>query len=81
MHKGIWHRFFGKRLEEVTGGIIGVGRIGTIVLKRLKGFGTSKILVNDIVPNRELDSEFKLEWTSKGKKYTKKQTLSVCIYQ
>ena len=79
MHKGIWHRFFGKRLEEVTVGIIGVGRIGTIVLKRLKGFGTSKILVNDIVPNRELDSEFKLEWTSKGKIYKEADIISLHI--
>ena len=80
MHQGQWYRFFGKRLEEISVGIIGVGRIGTGVLKRLKGFGTSKILVNDIDPNRELDSEFKLEWTNK-EKYTKKQTLSVCIYR
>ena len=65
MHQGQWHRFFGKRLEEVTVGIIGVGRIGTSVLKRLKGFGTKKILVNDIEPNHELDSKYKLEWTSK----------------
>ena len=71
MHQGQWYRFFGKRLEEVTVGIIGVGRIGTGVLKRLKGFGTSIILVNDIVPNHELDNEFKLEWTSKERIYRK----------
>ena len=77
MHQGQWYRFFGKRLEEVTVGIIGVGRIGTGVLKRLKGFGTSKILVNDIVPNRELDSECKLEWTSKGKIYKEADIISL----
>ena len=65
MHQGQWYRFLGKRLEEISVGIIGMGRIGTGVLKRLKGFGTSKILVNDIEPNSELDNEFKLEWTSK----------------
>jgi len=79
MHQGQWYRFFGKRLEEVTVGIIGVGRIGTSVLKRLKGFGTSKILVNDIVPKRELDSEFKLEWTSKGKIYKEADIISLHI--
>lgn len=65
MHQGNWFRFFGKRLEEVTVGIIGMGRIGTGVLKRLKGIGTPKILVNDIVPNHELNGEFKPEWTTK----------------
>ena len=77
MHQGQWHRFFGKRLEEVTVGIIGAGRIGTGVLKRLKGFGTSKILVNDIVPNRELDCEFKLKWTSKEKIYKEADIISL----
>ena len=77
MHQGQWHRFFGKRLEEVTVGIIGAGRIGTGVLKRLKGFGTSKILVNDIVPNRELDCEFNLKWTSKEKIYKEADIISL----
>ena len=77
MHQGQWNRFFGKRLEEVTVGIIGVGRIGTGVLKRLKGFGTKKILVNDIETNRELDSKYKLEWTSKEKIYKEADIISL----
>ena len=46
-------------------------------MKRLKGFGTSKILVNDIVPNRELDCEFKLKWTSKEKIYKEADIISL----
>jgi len=65
MHEGLWYRYYGRRLEKVTVGIIGVGRIGTRVLRNMKGFSISKILVNDIKPNHELDSEFKMEWTSK----------------
>jgi D-3-phosphoglycerate dehydrogenase / 2-oxoglutarate reductase len=65
MHLGNWYRIFGKRLEEVTVGIIGIGRIGTGVLKRLEGFGTKKNLVNDIEPNHKLDSNYQLKWTSK----------------
>ena len=72
-----WNRFLGKRLEEISFGIIGMGRIGTGVLKRLKGFGTSKILVNDIEPNGELDNEFKLEWTSKEKIYKESDIISL----
>ena len=48
LHQGKWHRFFGRRLSEVTLGIIGVGRIGGRVLRRTKPFGTPKLLVNDI---------------------------------
>jgi D-3-phosphoglycerate dehydrogenase len=65
MHQGNWHRFYGKRIEKVTIGIIGVGRIGTGLLERLKGFGAPTILVNDIEPKYELDNEYKLEWSSK----------------
>ena len=77
MHQGQWYRFLGKRLEEISVGIIGMGRIGSGVLKRLKGFGTSIILVNDIEPNRELDGEFKLEWTSKEKIYKESDIISL----
>ena len=79
MHQGKWHRYFGKRLENVTVGIIGVGRIGSGVLKRLKGFGTTKIIVNDIEPNYELNSEFKLEWKSKEEIYKGADIISLHI--
>ena len=79
IHQGNWYRYFGRRLEEVTVGIIGVGRIGTRVIKLLKGFSTSKILVNDILPNRELDSEFKLEWVSKENIYKEADIISLHI--
>ena len=79
MHLGKWHRFYGKRLEKVTIGIIGLGRIGTCVLKRLKGFGPSKIIVNDIKPNPELDNEFKIEWTNKEKIYKEADIISLHI--
>ena len=79
MHRGEWHRFFGKRLQEVKVGIIGVGRIGERVLKSLKGFRTSKILANDIVQNHELDNEYNLEWTSKENIYKEADIISLHI--
>ena len=48
MHHGKWHRFFGRRLSNVTIGVIGVGRIGVGVIKHLQGFGSPNILANDI---------------------------------
>jgi D-3-phosphoglycerate dehydrogenase / 2-oxoglutarate reductase len=65
MHKGRWHRIFGKRLAEVTIGLIGIGRIGVGVLRHLKAFGTPRILVNDISPRLKLNHEFKIEWVDK----------------
>ncbi len=77
MHRGLWYRFFGRRLEKVTVGVIGVGRIGTGVLKRLKGFGPPEILVNDISPNHELNSEFDLKWVSKKIIYKEADIISL----
>lgn len=55
MHKGGWSRHYGRRLSEVTIGIIGLGRIGGRVLSLLNSLGHPKILVNDILPNFNLD--------------------------
>jgi D-3-phosphoglycerate dehydrogenase / 2-oxoglutarate reductase len=79
MHQSNWYRFLGRRIKNVTVGIIGVGRVGTEVLQRLKSFGTSKIMVNDIEPNYELDSEYKHEWVSKEKIYREADLISLHI--
>jgi D-3-phosphoglycerate dehydrogenase / 2-oxoglutarate reductase len=79
MHKGNWYRYFGRRLEEVTIGVIGIGRIGSRVLKKLNGLCTSKILVNDIVLNHELDSEFNYEFVSKEEIYNVADVISLHI--
>jgi len=53
MHNGIWYRHFGKRIENLTIGIIGFGRIGTRVVKILQGFGCKKILINDLPEKKD----------------------------
>ena len=65
LHKGQWNRIFGKRLSEITLGVIGVGRIGSRVIRRTKPFGSPRLLVNDINPTKQSDMDFKLEWVSK----------------
>ena len=69
MHLGKWYRFFGRRLSEVTIGIIGIGRIGKGVLEHLQGFGNPKILVNDISIEDDIIKKFNVEWSSKEKIY------------
>ena len=69
MHLGKWHRFFGRRLSEITIGIIGIGRIGRGVLEHLQGFGNPKILVNDISIEDDIIKKFNVECSSKEKIY------------
>ena len=65
MHNGKWNRLIGRRLSEVTIGVIGVGRIGIRVLRHLQGFGSPRVLLNDISPNENIEKEFNIEWTEK----------------
>ena len=65
MHKGKWKRYFGKRIANTTIGVIGLGRVGVRVLNRIAAFGTPRLLVNDIVPNSDIDRKFKVEWVDK----------------
>jgi len=78
LHRGEWVRHFGRRIPEITIGIIGVGRIGQRVLRRISGFGTPRILANDIHPNTSLVPELKLEWTDKEDIY--KQADVICLH-
>jgi len=77
MHRGEWHRHFGRRIPEVAVGIIGVGRIGGRVLRRLAGFGTPRILVNDLRPNLNVAPNLKLEWVAKEDIYRQADVISL----
>jgi D-3-phosphoglycerate dehydrogenase len=77
MHNGHWNRHFGRRLAEVTVGIIGTGRIGARVLRRIPAFGTPRVLVNDINPDSKLVPELKLEWVGKEEIYRHADLISL----
>jgi len=64
MHEGKWHRYFGRRIEESVIGLIGVGRIGSLVLKHLSGFKPKKILLNDIYKKTDIFPGLNIEWVS-----------------
>jgi len=80
MHNGEWKRFMGRRISEVTLGILGAGRIGGRVLRRLRGFGTPRVLVNDLLADQSLNKavpELKLEWVEKEIIYREADLVSV----
>lgn len=65
MHQGDWHRYFGRRISEVTLGIIGAGRIGLRVMVAMRALGAARILVNDINPDNRFLAEQSCEQVSK----------------
>jgi D-3-phosphoglycerate dehydrogenase len=54
MKSGVWEKIPGKTLGECTLGVVGVGKIGSTVLRRASAFGMT-LLGNDIV---EVDPHF-----------------------
>ncbi len=78
LRRGTWHRFFGRRLGNVTVGLIGVGRIGVEVLERLQSFNP-RILVNDIVPKPQLNNRFNIEWVDKETIYKEADVISLHV--
>ena len=67
LRDGTWKRHFGYRLSEMTIGIIGSGRIGSRVVRRLAAFGSPRILINSLVRDDTISPKLKLEWV--GKEY------------
>jgi D-3-phosphoglycerate dehydrogenase len=81
MHNGKWNRFFGRRVSEVTVGIIGVGRIGTGVIEHLKGFGSMNILLNDTGSYNQdwynIEKEYNIEWVDKEVIYQQADIITI----
>ena len=66
MRQGKWFRVLGRSLEELTVGIIGMGRIGRRTAKLLSAFGAN-IIANDIDPDESINSYLHVEWVSKSR--------------
>ena len=79
LHLGKWHRFFGQRLSNMTIGVIGVGRIGKKVLSHLKGFGSPKVLANDISNQANKISYDNIKWVDKEEIYEKADIITLHI--
>ena len=77
MRQGKWLRVLGRSLEELTVGIIGMGRIGRRTAKLLSAFGAN-IIANDIDPDESINSYLHVEWVSKSRLL--KEADIVCLH-
>ena len=76
MRGGVWHRFVGRRLSELTVGVIGVGRVGKRLIRHLQGFAP-RILANDIVPDHQFGSAHQVHWVEKETIYKEADIISL----
>src|SRR5262249_20290417 len=61
----IWNRYIGRRLGNLTVGVIGVGRVGRLVIQHLLGFHPERILANDIKMDNDFARRTGLTWAEK----------------
>jgi D-3-phosphoglycerate dehydrogenase len=59
---GAWHRRIGRRLGLMTVGIIGVGRIGKLVIGHIRNW-SPRILANDLIRDSEFSKHSGCVWT------------------
>ena len=76
---GSWERILGYRLSEMTIGIIGSGRIGGRVIRRLSAFGSPRILVNSLKRDDLIAPNIKLEWVDKKYIYKHADLISLHV--
>jgi len=79
IHEGVWHRYFGTRLSESTIGIIGMGRIGSSVLRHLSGFNCKRILINDIEEKILIHNEANVSLASKEEIFKEADVISLHV--
>jgi D-3-phosphoglycerate dehydrogenase len=65
MRQKIWNRHIGRRLGNLTVGVIGVGRVGRLVIQHLSGFQPKRVLANDIKLDADFGRRYGLQWTDK----------------
>jgi D-3-phosphoglycerate dehydrogenase len=63
MRHGVWNRWIGRRLGELTVGVIGVGRVGRLVVRHLQGWSPIRILANDLIIDDEFAKRTGIVWT------------------
>jgi D-3-phosphoglycerate dehydrogenase len=77
MHRGEWHRHFGRRIKDITIGIIGLGRIGGRLLNYSEVLGFKRILINDINQDLAAFSNARYEPMTKEEIYTHADIISL----
>src|SRR5262249_6872103 len=63
LRKGVWHRWIGRRLSGLTIGVIGVGRVGRLLIRHLDAFRPLRILANDLVTDDDFATRNGCVWT------------------
>jgi D-3-phosphoglycerate dehydrogenase len=78
IRRSVWRRRIGRRLGLMTVGVIGVGRIGRLVINHLKGW-SPRILANDLNVDAEFSALSGCIWTDVETIYREADIISLHV--
>jgi len=78
VHAGLWSRTMGRLIKEVKIGVLGVGRIGKRIIRRLKGFDAI-IYACDIEPDYSFGEKYNIHWLNKRELFEKCDLVTIHI--
>jgi D-3-phosphoglycerate dehydrogenase len=78
IREGVWRRRIGRRLGQMTVGIIGVGRIGRLVIGHLQGW-SPRILANDLRRDLDFSRLSRCVWTDADTIYRDADIISLHV--
>ena len=81
MHEKQWLRILGRRIDQLTVGVVGVGRVGRRLIRILRaGFPNARVLCNDLQPDEKFGHEVGgIEWTAKAELYSESDIITLHV--
>jgi D-3-phosphoglycerate dehydrogenase len=81
MHEKQWLRILGRRIDQLTVGVVGVGRVGRRLIRILRaGFPNARVLCNDLQPAEKFGHEVGgIEWTTKAELYSESDIITLHV--
>jgi phosphoglycerate dehydrogenase-like enzyme len=79
MRRGVWRRAVGRRIGESTIGVIGVGRVGRLIIRYLQAWRPKRILANDLVEDAAFSRLTGCVWTDKETIYREADVITLHV--
>src|SRR5439155_5297872 len=79
MRQRLWQRRIGRRLGGLTVGVVGVGRVGRLVIRHLQAFNPVRILANDLITDDQFALQTGCIWTDKETIYREADVITLHV--
>ncbi len=77
---GAWRRLMGRRLDGLTVGVLGAGRVGTRVIRMIRAaFPSTTVLAHDRSPDPSLERELGVRWVDPAAMFAEADIVTVHV--